>query len=76
MTGSVGADIARLIALWESPDYDTGGPVPPDWETDLDDAGVWAISRGGPMAASHDASARRCDRWWRQNRKTETDKEI
>ena len=26
-------DISRLIALWSSPDYDTGGPVPPGWET-------------------------------------------
>ena len=64
-------DIARLIALWTSPDYDTGGPVPPGWETAPDDASVWAIARGGPMAAGHQASAARCDRWWRENGNTE-----
>lgn len=69
------AEITRLIALWTSPNYDTGGPVPPGWETDPDDAGVWAISRGGPMAAGHQASTARCERWWRENGKTETDKE-
>lgn len=60
-------DIARLIALWEFLDYDTGGPVPPEWETEPDDLGVWAVWEGGPLAAGHEASARRCDRWWREN---------
>lgn len=68
-------DIARLIALWDAPDYDTGGPVPPEQETDPDDAGVWAIARGGPMAAGHRASAARCARWWRENGNTGVDKE-
>jgi len=68
-------DIARLIALWDSPDYDTGDPVPSGWETDPDDAGVWAISRGGPMAAGHQASAARCERWWRENGKAGTGEE-
>lgn len=68
-------DLARLIALWESPAYDTGGPVLLGWETDPDDLGVWAISGGGPIAASHKASAARCERWWRENGNTETDKE-
>jgi hypothetical protein len=68
-------NIARLIALWSSPGYDTGGPVPPGWETCPDDAGVWAIARGGPMAAGHQASAARCERRWRENGNTETGKE-
>jgi hypothetical protein len=70
-----GDDIARLIALWDSPDYNTGGPVPPKQETDPEDAGMWAIWGGGPMVAAHRASAARCDRWWRENGKTESDKE-
>lgn len=68
-------DIARLIAVFNSPDYDTGGPVPPEWETDPDDVGVWVIWEGGPLVASAKASAARCERWWRENSKTETDKE-
>jgi len=68
-------NIARLDARQDSPDYDTGGPVPPGWETNPDDVGVWAIARGGLMPAEHQASAARCDRWWRENGNTETDKE-
>lgn len=74
MTGPVGADVARLIALFDSPDYDTGGPLPPEQQAD-DDSGVWCIWEGGPLAHHARASAARCERWWRENRKTETDKD-
>lgn len=68
------AGIARLIALWDSPGYDEGAPLPADGQAD-DDSATWCVWEGGPFVHHARASAARCDRWWREDRKTETDKE-
>lgn len=54
-------DIDRLIALWDSPDYDDGGPLPADQQAD-DDSATWCVWEGGPFAHHARTSARRRDR--------------
>lgn len=60
------ADIAALIALWDSPDYDTGGPLPAEEQADEDSA-TWCVWEGGSFVHYARASAHRFDRWWREN---------
>jgi hypothetical protein len=55
------ADIDRLIALWDSPDYDTGGPLPAEQQAD-DDSATWCVWEGGPFVHHAQSSARRFDR--------------
>lgn len=64
-------DIDRLIALWDSPDYDDGGPLPADQQAD-DDSATWCVWEGGPFAEHARTSAHRFDRWWRENAATPT----
>jgi hypothetical protein len=70
--GGVSAlDIDCLIALFDSPDYDDGGPLPAEQQADEDSA-TWCVWEGGPFVAHARASARRFDRRWRENAATPT----
>jgi len=60
------ADIDRLIALWDSPDYDDGAPLPADQQAD-DDSATWCVWEGGPFAHHARSSAQRFDRWRHEN---------